>query len=159
MFCMCNSPPQPCLYQDLLFIFCLQKLTNILIFDFYIFILLDILWYSLICGLASVILEYSKPLFKKNFVLPHYLCLIHVRLVGYLISFHSSWMLCPVYLFFNWSIVDLQCCINFCCTAKWISFLYIYIIFQDKEGYYIMIKGSVMFLFSHYFFSFSLDNF
>ena len=30
-------------------------------------------------------------------------------------------------LFFNWSIVDLQCCVNFWCTAKWFSYTYIYI--------------------------------
>ena len=28
--------------------------------------------------------------------------------------------------FFNWSIVDLQCCVNFHCTAKWFSYTYIY---------------------------------
>ena len=28
---------------------------------------------------------------------------------------------------FNWSIVDLQCRVNFCCTAKWFSFIYMYI--------------------------------
>ena len=32
-------------------------------------------------------------------------------------------------LFFNWSIVDLQCCVNFCHTAKWFSYAYIYILF------------------------------
>ena len=27
---------------------------------------------------------------------------------------------------FYWSMVDLQCCISFCCTAKWISYTYTY---------------------------------
>ena len=25
------------------------------------------------------------------------------------------------FCFLNWSIVDLQCCLNYCCTAKWFS--------------------------------------
>ena len=29
-------------------------------------------------------------------------------------------------IFFYWSIVDLQYCVNFCCTAKWFSYTYIY---------------------------------
>ena len=28
-------------------------------------------------------------------------------------------------LFFNWSIVDLQCCVSCWCTAKWFSYTYI----------------------------------
>ena len=31
--------------------------------------------------------------------------------------------------FFN-CIVDLQCCINYCCTAKWLIYTYIYILFH-----------------------------
>ena len=30
-------------------------------------------------------------------------------------------------IIFYWSIVDLQCCISFCYTAKWISYTYTYI--------------------------------
>ena len=30
---------------------------------------------------------------------------------------------------FNWSMIDLQCYVNFCCTAKWLSYTSIYILF------------------------------
>ena len=30
---------------------------------------------------------------------------------------------------FYWSMIDIQCCVNFYCTAKWFSFTYIYIPF------------------------------
>ena len=32
--------------------------------------------------------------------------------------------------FFNWIIVDLQCCVSFRYTAKWFSYTYIYLFFQ-----------------------------
>ena len=32
-------------------------------------------------------------------------------------------------LYFNWSPVDLQCCVNYCCIAKWFSYSYICILF------------------------------
>ena len=35
----------------------------------------------------------------------------------------------PFFDFFYWSLVDLQCCINFCCTAKWFSYTHIHILF------------------------------
>ena len=30
---------------------------------------------------------------------------------------------------FYWSVVDLQCCLHFSCTAKWFSYTYIYVLF------------------------------
>ena len=38
------------------------------------------------------------------------------------------------FLISNWSIVDLQC-VNFCCTAKWFSYTYIYILFYSLFHY------------------------
>ena len=32
-------------------------------------------------------------------------------------------------------IVDLQCCVNFCYTAKWLSYIYIYILFHSLFHY------------------------
>lgn len=32
--------------------------------------------------------------------------------------------------FFKWSVVDLQCCVNFYCTAEWFSYTYAYILFS-----------------------------
>ena len=39
---------------------------------------------------------------------------------------HSS----KVFFLICWSILDLQCCINFCYTAKWFSYTYIHILFH-----------------------------
>ena len=37
------------------------------------------------------------------------------------------WELLFLIFFLNWSIVDLQCCVNFCCTATWVSYIYIFL--------------------------------
>ena len=43
------------------------------------------------------------------------------------LAFCCDFFLC---FFFHWSIVDLQCCANFCSTAKWLSCTHIYILFS-----------------------------
>ena len=43
---------------------------------------------------------------------------------GILFSLKKEWN-----SFFYWSIVDLQSCVNFCCTAKWFSYIYVYIFY------------------------------
>ena len=37
---------------------------------------------------------------------------------------------CIFFLFLNWSIIDVQCCANICCTVKWLSYTHINPIFK-----------------------------
>ena len=45
-------------------------------------------------------------------------------------EWQGNWQKLDLFLFFfNRNVVDLQCCVNFCRTAKWFSYTYIYILF------------------------------
>ena len=70
---------------------------------------------------------------------PHY----NLYFLTYLLKFHvtsfclrscMSLFYMSFFFFFNWSVVDLQCCANFCWTAKWLScthmFILLYILFH-----------------------------
>ena len=80
-------------------------------------------------NLVTSLIHYSKPKFSLDSSLienpkPELLC-----------PLNSSQMYCFFNYFiflkfiFYWSIVDLHYCVNFCCTAKWLSYTHIYILF------------------------------
>ena len=63
----------------------------------------------------------------------------HSQLPSFLDQRNGMFCLFGWFWFFNWSVVDLQCCVHFWWTAKWLSFTYIYILFpygllQDIES-------------------------
>ena len=60
----------------------------------------------------------------------YFLCIIFfLSFSFFLSSFLPFFLLSSLLSFFYWSIVDLQCCTNLCCTAKWLSYTHTYILF------------------------------
>ena len=46
--------------------------------------------------------------------------------------------------FQNWNIVDLQCCGNLCCTAKWLSFKFLCILFL-KDSFPLCLSQEIVY--------------
>ena len=63
--------------------------------------------------------------------------------LGNITNMHLSKILC----FLIFIMIDLQCSLNFCCRAKWHSFIYIYIYIYTHTHIYVYIHT---FFFSHY---------
>ena len=73
-----------------------------------------------------------KNCFPKNRRTDRYTKSVHM-ISWYLIVIVKTYIKCfpfkffsSCYNFLNWSIVDLWCCTNFCCTAKWLLNTYSY---------------------------------
>ena len=69
------------------------------------------------------------------------------KFVSYIFSSTPWYPSCSMLLFFfllnyffNWIIVDLQCCVSFRYTAKWFSYTYIYLFFQTL--YYKLLQNT-----------------
>ena len=78
-----------------------------------IFILLKYSWFTMLC----YFLVYSNTYTFQLYILFHYGLLQDIFFL----------LQCSFRKIFHWSIVDLQCCVNFCCIAKWRSYTYTYI--------------------------------
>ena len=84
----------------------------------------------------------KRPIYKKQRTLCDRWLLIKVKWCGTR-GVMSREKCCSVRVFFsfNWSIVNLSCCVSFKCTAQWFSYTYIciYIFFQIVSHYVITI--------------------
>ena len=63
---------------------------------------------------------------------------------------HFFFVIHPIFIFFNCSRIDLQCCISFRCTAKWFSYTGIWYIIYITYIYYVYISFFRFFGTSHF---------
>ena len=53
-----------------------------------------------------------------------YQCRGGIKYIHSVVQCHGDFL-----VIFYWSTVNLQCCVHFCCTAKWLSYIHVYILF------------------------------
>ena len=103
------------------------------------------MYFSQFCRLGSPIsrCQHCCVLVKALFLV-HNWCLLTVSSHGgsgkgsLWVLFYFYFFVVVFKIFLNWSLVNLQCCASFRCTAKLFSYTYIHIIFSDFSliGYY-----------------------
>ena len=71
----------------------------------------------------------SSPLFLERSLSWNWFVSSPMVLSFYYISMCINCIILVIEVFFSWHIVDLQCCVNYCCAAKWFSYTYIYTFF------------------------------
>ena len=88
------------------------------------------IWWTVVC--CFCIYGYKWNITSRSF----HVLFKSLGFVAVAFTYRSSGVLCSTFfsvlVLFYWSIVDLQCCVNICCTAKWFSYIiymhiYIYI--------------------------------
>ena len=117
------------------YLWTMQK--NVLWFSGFLVGLLSPSLCPLTCFLVFKCISESPPEKEMKYKCTHIGNTLHVLLIPQatlvvhsfvLISTFHPWKFFSTHdFFFNWSIVDLQCCVNVYYTAKWFSYTYIYI--------------------------------
>ena len=77
--------------------------------------------YLFCCKSTYVKFYYFGLSWTKHRILDAF-CLFHLQ---FLLLEINLFCLAVIIIFFNWSIVDLQCGLSFTCTAEWFSYTYI----------------------------------
>ena len=80
-----------------------------------------------ICWVSDWVNEWMSVLHVNSWVSTHFYFSTNIAFIPSL-SFFSSFIIIFLHLLFYWSIVDLQCCVNFCCTAERLSYTHICIL-------------------------------
>lgn len=76
--------------------------------------------------LLNIYISFRLSLFFQLIIALIFLYQLTTHVFIYYIFAKVIFIIFPIFNLFSWSITDLQYCINFCCTAKWLFYKYIH---------------------------------